>query len=229
MRRLVFAAIFTLLASPLAAQQTRVASSCNSINMAWAVNDLGRPIMFDTQGRMCVNIGTDITQSVGGNVAAAATDSGNPVKIGGIYNTSFPSYTSGQRTNIQTDSGGKLFGVATGTSNITGGATSTSSTTAEAGRVLKASAGNLYSLGVTNLTATAGFVVVTNTTTVPADGAVTPIECIPIPASGRAELNLNPGPGLYFATGISVFITSAANCFTKTTGVVTGFFRGSVF
>lgn len=46
---------------------------------------------------------------VGGNVAAAAADSGNPVKVGAVFNTSQPTYTTGQRTDLQTDSRGNLF------------------------------------------------------------------------------------------------------------------------
>lgn len=42
----------------------------------------------------------------GGNVAAGATDSGNPVKVGGVFNLTPPAYTDGQRTNFQTDSMG---------------------------------------------------------------------------------------------------------------------------
>jgi len=47
--------------------------------------------------------------AVSGDVAAAATDSGNPVKIGGVYNTTQPSYTNGQRGNIQITAKGFLL------------------------------------------------------------------------------------------------------------------------
>lgn len=47
-------------------------------------------------------------QQVQGNVAGAATDSGNPVKIGGVYNTTLPTYTNGQRTDLQVGSRGAL-------------------------------------------------------------------------------------------------------------------------
>lgn len=39
--------------------------------------------------------------SVVGNVASGAADSGNPIKIGGVYNTAPPTLTNGQRGNIQ--------------------------------------------------------------------------------------------------------------------------------
>lgn len=45
---------------------------------------------------------------VGGGVAGGATDSGNPVKVGAVYNSPVPTYTSGQRTELQTDNRGSL-------------------------------------------------------------------------------------------------------------------------
>ncbi len=44
----------------------------------------------------------------GGNVAAGSTDSGNPVKVGAVYNSTAPTYTTGQRTDLQADSQGNL-------------------------------------------------------------------------------------------------------------------------
>lgn len=59
--------------------------------------------------------GSGTTQSVSGtitavgNVAAAATDSGNPVKVGGVYNTTRPTYTNGQRGNIEISARGGIL------------------------------------------------------------------------------------------------------------------------
>ena len=36
----------------------------------------------------------------------------------------------------------------------------------------------------------------------------------------------SPGPPAVFSTGIVAVISSAASCFTKTTGVLTGFISG---
>lgn len=47
--------------------------------------------------------------SVGGNAAAGASDSGNPVKTGGVYNTALPTLTNGQRGNFQVDSSSRLI------------------------------------------------------------------------------------------------------------------------
>lgn len=50
-------------------------------------------------------IGTVTTLSTltGGGVASGATDSGNPIKIGGVYNTTPPTLTNAQRGDAQMD------------------------------------------------------------------------------------------------------------------------------
>lgn len=44
---------------------------------------------------------SSLNAAVVGNVASAATDSGNPVKVGGVYNSSPGTLTSGQRGDVQ--------------------------------------------------------------------------------------------------------------------------------
>lgn len=46
--------------------------------------------------------------SVGGNVASEATDSGNPVKVGGVYNATPITFTDGDRGDLQLDENGYL-------------------------------------------------------------------------------------------------------------------------
>lgn len=48
------------------------------------------------------------TFNVQGTVAGAAADSGNPVKAGGVYNTTPPTYTNAQRSDLQVDTRGNL-------------------------------------------------------------------------------------------------------------------------
>lgn len=91
--------------------------------------------------------------------------------------------------------------------------------------VLKGSAGNLYNVSVTNLTATQGFLVLLNATASPADGAIVPVACAPLPSNGSSSLSFNVVPAR-FSTGITAVVTSAATCFTKTTGVITAFISG---
>lgn len=45
---------------------------------------------------------------VQGNVAAGAADAGNPIKVGGRYNTTSPTLTNGQRGDLQLDASGNL-------------------------------------------------------------------------------------------------------------------------
>jgi hypothetical protein len=66
-------------------------------------------------GKLAANSGVDIGDvdvtslpGIAGDVAAAATDSGNPVKVGGKYNTTQPTLTDGQRGNLELNSRGEL-------------------------------------------------------------------------------------------------------------------------
>lgn len=62
------------------------------------------------------------TAKVQGNVASAASDSGNPLKIGGIFNTTQPTVTTGQRVDFQSTARGAQI-VATGADAFTVGGT----------------------------------------------------------------------------------------------------------
>jgi len=61
-------------------------------------------------GTQRVTLSSDSTGQViaRGNVASGVTDSGNPVKVGGVYNTSPPTLTNGQRGDLQVDASGNL-------------------------------------------------------------------------------------------------------------------------
>lgn len=48
------------------------------------------------------------TATVGGAAASLGSNSGNPVKVGGAYNSAAPTVTSGQVVDLQTDSNGNL-------------------------------------------------------------------------------------------------------------------------
>jgi hypothetical protein len=60
----------------------------------YILDSSGNPILFGTTS---------------GSVAAAAADSGNPVKVGGVYNAVLPTYTTGQRTDLQVGSKGQVL------------------------------------------------------------------------------------------------------------------------
>lgn len=94
------------------------------------------------------------------------------------------------------------------------GAAPVVSVAAEGSHVLKAGPGCLLAAYVYNSGA-AGFLMVLNSTTVPADGAVTPLECIPVAAASYQFINFAPQPPEYYSTGISI-VVSTTGCFTKT-------------
>ncbi len=51
---------------------------------------------------------TNASLAVGGNVASATTDAGNPVKVGGKYNATLPTFADGERGDMQLTSRGNL-------------------------------------------------------------------------------------------------------------------------
>lgn len=86
----------------------------------------------------------------------------------------------------------------------------------EGSHVLKAAPGCILSGYVTIDSTTAGWLMLFNSATVPADGAVTPQDCIYInTAPGSIGLNWAPLPPEWFSVGISVAFSSTG-CFTKT-------------
>lgn len=83
-----------------------------SVQVAGSDGTNARTLSTDTTGKANVNAiqsGTWTVQQgtppwqVTGNVSAGATDSGNPVKTGGIYTTTIPLLTTGQRGDTQLD------------------------------------------------------------------------------------------------------------------------------
>jgi hypothetical protein len=221
---------------------------------------------------------------VTGGINSGAADGGGPVKVGGKYNATGPSFSDGQRGDLQLDANGDVFVALTGKAPTGADGVSNSlayvqtaarasallpnatyvyngstwdmqrglvgasptnplgvvatqtvptnsgnaaiapviSSALESGHVLKASAGNLYRLRVT--ATSAGYILVFNSTTVPADGAVTPQSCTYAAAAGTTEIDhVIPDR---FATGISVAF-STTGCFTKTASAV-AMIEGSV-
>jgi len=100
-----------------------------------------------------------------------------------------------------------------------------SSSALESSHVLKASPGTLYSLYVVT-GATAGYLMTFNATSVPADGAVVPVECIPVPANSIVSIGFSGAPPDFYSTGI-VAAFSSTGPFTKTASA-TAFFKWRV-
>ncbi len=59
-------------------------------------------------GTVTANQGSPPWQVVG-NVASGAADSGNPVKVGGVFNSTLPTLTTGQRGDLQLDASGRVL------------------------------------------------------------------------------------------------------------------------
>ena len=79
----------------------------------------------------------------------------------------------------------------------------------------KASAGNLYGFNVKAIDgAVAQKVLLLNSATVPADGAVVPIKAYDLPAAG--ELTREFKKPIRFSTGIVMVLSSAVTPYTKT-------------
>lgn len=95
-------------------------------------------------------------------------------------------------------------------------ATPINSGAAEGSHVLKAAPGCLLSVYVYNSGA-AAFLMLFNSTTVPADGAVTPVECVPVGSASYQFINFAPQPSEWFSVGVAAAI-STTGCFTKTVG-----------
>lgn len=103
---------------------------CNASNAACAPATAANPVPVTVQASSAIigNVRIDQTTpgttngvAATGNVASAATDSGNPVKIGGRYNATQPTLTDGQRGDIQLDSRANVIVSINGKGN-TGGA-----------------------------------------------------------------------------------------------------------
>lgn len=100
----------------------------------------------------------------------------------------------------------------------TAGVAPVQSSAVETGHVIKASAGNLYNFNVSadsTLSAVAWAVMIFNSTTVPAAGAVTPVKCYLAPI-GTTSISGDFAIPLYLGTGISMAVSSGQTCFTKT-------------
>lgn len=101
--------------------------------------------------------------------------------------------------------------------------TPASTTALASSLVLKASAGSFYGLQVTN-GATAGFVMLFNAATAPADGAVTPTKVYAMAANSSLSVSVGGGPPTAFSTGVTV-VYSSTGPFTKTASA-TAFISG---
>ena len=178
------------------------------------------------------------------------------VGVACAYNSAPPTITTGNYGLVQCDSTGKLSsglpavqsapgtpqttaltvqgnasGIALPTSiqgsSLAANANSHAATSALAASfVLKASAGNLYSVNATSITGGAtGFLVVVDATSAPANGAITPLDFCAIVSVVGCSLSHGTIP-IRYSTGIVALITTAASPYTYTSGVNTAAISG---
>lgn len=184
-----------------------------------------RQLRLDASGALVTSGSTGTgSNQVQGTQADSATAVGNPVNVAGRYTSTLPTLTTGQSAQLRTSVNGAQLVAQTPTTDANVAIVPTASAANESGRVLKASAGNLYRLSVTS-GASAGYIMAFNATTVPADGAVTPLMCRAIAASSTLTMSMSDMPAR-FTTGISVAF-STTGCFTKTASA-TAFIEGYV-
>lgn len=95
-----FAVSATALPLPTGASTSALQTSGNTSLSTIATNTTGSATAANQ---------TNGNQQVQGNVANAAADSGNPIKVGAVFNTTPPAYTNGQRGDLQIDNDGSLY------------------------------------------------------------------------------------------------------------------------
>jgi len=170
--------------------------------------------------------------AIGGPVASGGSNADNPVKIGNVFNTTQPTVTNGQIVDVQATARGAMIvstgvdtfnvtvnaAIAAGTNTIggvtpkavtTGGSTpshtmSAASTNATS---LKASAGQVYGLSITNSVASARYFKLYNKASAPTVGTDTPVLTLGVPANGTV-IRVYP-VGLALGTGIAWAATGA--------------------
>ncbi|MGX9144971.1 hypothetical protein [Mesorhizobium sp. 128a] len=70
---------------------------------------LGQGTMAQSMRVVVASDQSSVPVTPAGNVASGAADSGNPVKVGGVYNSTLPTLTTGQRSDMQVTSKGQLY------------------------------------------------------------------------------------------------------------------------
>jgi len=172
--------------------------------------------------------GAQMVASVTSNVP---TDALNASNIGGFFTNApnasvFPAVANlvfnGSTYDRQRGDTSGTYVVEVPSAASAAGITTTASAAVTGGQIVKASAGNLYGFNVVS-GASAGYVLVFNSATVPADGAVTPARCLPLAANTGLDVNLRGQP-TYFSAGITI-VFSTTGCFSKTASA-TAFISG---
>lgn len=183
-------------------------------------------VVMSAQGALGISA-SDGTRLSTLNVASFVPTGGSgslSVGLVSVFNTTQPTYTNGQFGMTQMTSKGSLASSITPSPDA-GTAIVPNATAAVASALIaKASAGNLYSWSVTS-GASAGYIMIFDSVTAPADGAVTPkdVQVIAANSTFRAAYDIPQR----FTTGITI-VFSTTGPFTKTASATAFIQAGSV-
>jgi hypothetical protein len=211
--------------------QTKISGTAVSVNTGVMDNGTQR-VTLATDGPGVANLST-IATNTPTRSADNAVSTGSPDYVGGlaVVGASYaPSYTAGDRAIFPMDtvSGGLLCHTRTltTTDNVTNtpvASALSSSTAYEASRVVKASAGRLFTVNGYNSLGSAQFIQVHNASSLPADGAA-PIAVITVPASSNFSIDFGP---LGIPCSVGIVVTNSTTGSTKTIGVANVYFTVS--
>lgn len=164
---------------------------------------------------------TSVASTPGTIIGTVGVDQTTPGTTNGVVVNS-SALPAGAATAANQTNGSEVVSISA-TASATNAIVPSPNASATGTNIFKASAGNLYGVEVTT-GGTAGFLMVLDSTTVPADGAVVPKYCKVVAANSSAELSWTAGPPAAFATGITA-VFSSTGCFNKTlsaTAYITG-------
>ncbi len=164
--------------------------------------------------------GTDDTRGTvkAASTAALATDTALVVALS-PNNTPVGAGTAATalRVELPTDGTGLVTTKETPDATSTFTPSSDLSGALEASSISKATPGVFYGLSGYNSLASAQWILLYNTTTIPANGAVTPVIAIRVPATSNFTFDTGKF-GVYFSTGICWSNSTDATIFNKTLG-----------
>ena len=111
--RFLIGAVLPLACSVAALAQTVTVTAPNTVNPSGSPTTVGKTFIVNPDGTIATMGGTgggggSTLRQVEGTVASGAADTGNPVKVGGRYNSTNPTVVDGQRTDLQTNARGAL-------------------------------------------------------------------------------------------------------------------------
>lgn len=188
------------------------------VTQATAANLNAQVVGAETAGSAVTGLGLRAMGSDGTNARDLLTDSSGHL----ITNLTVFSTASSSFVNLSSD-GGRLYSVPAPSGQSIVANTPSVTSAVGSSLVLKASAGNLYGWRVTT-GASAGYVLVFNATSLPANGAVTPVDCVAVAANSTVGAGPFDIPERY-GTGITIGF-STTGCFSLTASS-TAFIRGT--